>query len=136
MYLILSISSILILIFLVRKKKLSFDKKFNPDLIGNDIENYLNMSESKITGILPWTKKRIIWNNPKLKSKSKIAIIYIHGFSASLGEIRPVPDILAENCNANLFFTRLSGHGINDFRPLKDVDGMDWYLDVQEAFEI
>ena len=43
---------------------------------------------------------------------------------------------MAENCNANLFFTRLSGHGINDFRPLKDVDGMDWYLDVQEAFEI
>ena len=59
MYLILSIFFILILIFLVRKKKLSFDKKFNPDLIGNDIENYLNMSESKITGILPWTKKEL-----------------------------------------------------------------------------
>ena len=69
MFLIISISFILILIFLVRKKKLSFDKKFNPDLIGNDIENYLNMSESKITGVLPWTKKRIIWNNPNLKSK-------------------------------------------------------------------
>ena len=127
MFLILSISFILIFIFLFKKKKLSFDKKFNPDLIGNDIENYLDMSESKITGILPWTKKRIIWNNSNLKSKSKIAIIYIHGFSATLGEIRPVPDILAENYNANLFFTRLSGHGIDDFRPLRDVDGADWY---------
>ena len=136
MFLILSISFILIVIFLLTKKEISFDKKFNPELIDNDIENYLHKSESKIVGILPWTKKRIIWNNPTLKSKSKIAIIYIHGFSASLGEIRPVPDILAENYNANLYFTRLSGHGIDDFRPLKYVDGVDWYLDVQEAFEI
>ena len=59
MFLILSVSFILIFIFLVRKIKLSFDKKFDSNLIGNDIENYLNMSESKITGVLPWTKKRI-----------------------------------------------------------------------------
>ena len=136
MFVIISISFILIFIFVFTKRKINLDKEFNPELIGNDIENYLNISESKITGILPWTKKRIIWNNPNLKSKSKIAVIYVHGFSASLGEIRPVPDILAENYNANLFFTRLSGHGINDFRSLKDVDGVDWYLDVQEAFEI
>ena len=128
--------TVLVLIFLLTKKKLSFDKNFNVDLIGNDVENYLDISESKITGVLPWTKKRVIWYNPISKSKSKIAIIYIHGFSASLGEIRPVPDILAKNYNANLFFTRLSGHGINDSRYLRDADGMDWYVDVQEAFEI
>ena len=83
----------------------------------------MNCQNLKIRGILPWTKKRIIWNNPNLKSKSEIAFIYIHGFSASLGEIRPVPDILVENLNANLF-TRLSGHGLMIFDLLKML--MEW----------
>ena len=72
MYIILLTLTVLVLIFLLTKKKLSFDKNFNVDLIGNDVENYLDISESKITGVLPWTKKRVIWYNPISKSKSKI----------------------------------------------------------------
>ena len=53
-----------------------------------------------------------------------------------MGEIRPVPDILAKNLRANLYYSRLSGHGLIDEAALKDVDGKDWYYDIHEAFEI
>ena len=122
--------------FLLTKKKISFNKNFDTSDIGNNIEEYINNSESKYYNIFPWTKKRIIWDDPKSKVKSKVAIIYIHGFSASLGEIRPVPDVLAKNYSANLFYTRLSGHGIKNNSNLKNVDCSNWYLDIQEAFEI
>ena len=39
--------------------------------------------------------------------------VYIHGFTASSEEVRPLPDKIANDLNANLFFTRLTGHGRN-----------------------
>ena len=87
-----------ILLFLIlTRKKNNFDICFKTEILGNDVEKYINSSENKNKDILPWAKKRIYWNNSQLKTKTNIAIIYIHGFSASMGEIRPVPDILAKN---------------------------------------
>ena len=125
-----------ILFLKITRKNINLDNRFKVVKLGNDVEKYINLSETQNKNILPWAKKRIFWNNNKLKIKTNIAIIYIHGFSASMGEIRPVPDILAKNLKANLFFTRLSGHGLNDKASLKNVDGRDWYCDIQEAFEI
>ena len=104
----------------------------------NKIQEMTHFLDLKIcwTFLISSPKKRIFWYNSKFKSKTRIAIIYIHGFSASMGEIRPVPDILAKNLKANLFFTRLSGHGLYDEYSLKNVDGKNWYMDIQEAFEI
>ena len=125
-----------ILFLILTRKNIIFNTYFNKDILGNDVEKYICLSENKNKNILPWAKKRIFWNNSKLKTKTNIAIIYIHGFSASMGEIRPVPDILAKNFQANLYYTRLSGHGLNDEVSLKNVDGKDWYYDIQESFEI
>ena len=132
-FLIISIS---LLILLFKKKDISFDIKFQNNQIGDDVEDYINFNEEKNKKILPWAKKNIVWYNKKNKNKTKLSIIYIHGFSASLGEIRPVPEILAKELKANLFFTRLSGHGLIDEFSLKDVDGKNWYYDIEEAFEV
>ncbi|MFL2801402.1 MAG: alpha/beta hydrolase [Paracoccaceae bacterium] len=136
MFFLLVLFFVFLLFFLLTKKNITFDNCFKKGVIGNDVEKYINLSESNNKNILPWAKKRIFWYNSKSKTKTRIAIIYIHGFSASMGEIRPVPDILAKNLKANLFFTRLSGHGLYDKYSLKDVDGKNWYNDIQEAFEI
>ncbi|MDD4273595.1 MAG: hypothetical protein PHG14_07705 [Desulfobacter postgatei] len=37
--------------------------------------------------------------------------VYIHGFSATRKETAPLSDLVAKTLNANLFYTRLSGHG-------------------------
>ncbi len=120
----------------ITRKNINLDTCFKVVKLGKDVEKYINSSETQNKNILPWAKKRIFWDNNKLKTKTNIAIIYIHGFSASMGEIRPIPDILAKNLKANLYFTRLSGHGLNDEASLKNVSGKDWYYDIQEAFEI
>ena len=61
--------------------------------------------------IRPGLQKEIVWANPATKTKTPLAIVYIHGFSASKGEVRPLPDKVASALGANLFFTRLTGHG-------------------------
>ena len=86
---------------------------FDPASIGNDPDAYLTKRESEVAGIREGLQKEIIWAFPNSKAKTKLAIIYIHGFSASKGEIRPVPDKIAAALGAHLYYTRLTGHGQN-----------------------
>ena len=60
------------------------------------------------------------------------AVVFIHGFSATGHEIRPLPDLVANGLVANLFFTRLSGHGQGG--PAMGCATLDdWRADVAQA---
>ena len=65
----------------------------------------------RVKDIRPGLQKEIVWADPATKAKTPLAIVYIHGFSASKGEVRPLPDKVAAALGANLFYTRLTGHG-------------------------
>jgi pimeloyl-ACP methyl ester carboxylesterase len=67
--------------------------------------------------------------------KSKTSIVFIHGFSASRVEIDPVVDLIAAELNANVYFTRLRGHG-QDGRALAEVNYEQLLDDTIEAIEI
>lgn len=108
---------------------------FDANIIGNDPEAYLAASEAKITDIRPGLEKEIVWAFPASKAKTPLAIVYIHGFSASKGEIRPVPDRVAKNLNANLYFARLKGHGQSP-EAMATPTVNDWFNDVAEALAI
>jgi len=84
---------------------------FDEGTIGPDLGIYLAERESRIDGIRPGSAKQIIWADPARRERTDIAIVYIHGFSASPAEVRPMPDMIAKQLGANLFFTRLTGHG-------------------------
>ncbi len=86
---------------------------FDPSVIGKDPDAYLSRTEAEVAGIRDGLQKEIVWAFPNSRAKTKLAIVYIHGFSASKGEIRPVPDKVATALGANLYFTRLTGHGQN-----------------------
>ncbi len=108
---------------------------FDPAKIGGDPDAYLAKREGEIAGIREGLQKEIIWAYPNSKAKTKLAIVYIHGFSASKGEIRPVPDKVAAALGANLFYTRLTGHGQNG--PAMAVATVnDWVNDYAEAMAI
>lgn len=108
---------------------------FDPAKIGGDPDAYLAASEAQVAGIRDGLQKEIIWAFPNSKAKTKLAIVYIHGFSASKGEIRPVPDKVAAALGANLFYTRLTGHGQNG--PAMAVAAVnDWVNDYAEALAI
>lgn len=67
--------------------------------------------------------------------KTPLAVIYLHGFSATSQEIRPVPDDVARVLGANLFYARLAGHG-QDGAALAGATADDWIADLAEALAI
>ncbi|WP_299598530.1 alpha/beta fold hydrolase [uncultured Tateyamaria sp.] len=78
--------------------------------IGEDLDAHFATVESRFDDITPGTKKRIVWAGDA-GAQTDWSILYIHGFSATSEEIRPVPDRIAETLGANLIYTRLQGHG-------------------------
>lgn len=104
-----------------------------PDIAG-DPEATIRTSEAQIAGIRPGAEKQIVWAHPD-KRRTPLCLVYIHGFSASAGEIRPVPDRVAADLKANLFFTRLTGHGI-DGAALGAATIEDWTEDLHETIRI
>lgn len=84
---------------------------FQSASLPDDLDAYLAEKEAAFADIRPGNEKQIVWAYPNSKAKTPLAIVYIHGFSASPAEIRPVPDDVAKSLGANLFFTRLTGHG-------------------------
>lgn len=83
--------------------------------------------------LIEGTQKRIRWQRPG--QRSELAIVYLHGFSASRQEIAPTMELVADAIGANLFETRLHGHGRKE-AALEDVRAEQWLEDGIEALEI
>jgi alpha-beta hydrolase superfamily lysophospholipase len=84
---------------------------FQSAALADDLDSYVADEEAAFADIRADNQKQIVWAYPNSKARTPLAIVYVHGFSASPAEIRPVPDEVAEQLGANLFFTRLTGHG-------------------------
>lgn len=78
-----------------------------------DLESNINQGERAVKGIKPDNQARIIWADSSKKEKTKIAFLYLHGFSASQAEGDPVHKDLAKRYNSNLYLSRLAEHGID-----------------------
>jgi esterase/lipase len=76
------------------------------------LEKQINDSEKEVKGLRPDNEARIIWADTSKKEKTKIAFLYLHGFSASWAEGEPVHRDIAKKYNANLYLARLAEHGI------------------------
>ena len=107
---------------------------FDPASLLSDLDIYLAQQEATHPGITPGAEKRILWAGAK-GAKTKIALVYLHGFSATSQEIRPVPDAVAHALGANLYFARLTGHGLTG-ADLATATAGDWLNDLDEALAI
>lgn len=78
--------------------------------------------------------KKVIWFD-KENQKTKLAVVYIPGFSATRKEIYPVVESVAKEIKANVFLSRFPYHGLtpDDYKSLKAQDLFD---SVLEAYEI
>lgn len=108
---------------------------FSADILSDDLDAYLLANETKIADLIPGAEKEIIWANPATKAKTPLAIIYLHGFSATKMEVRPVPDNVAKALGANLYFARLTGHGVGS-PALGEATMNHWVNDLAEAVAI
>jgi pimeloyl-ACP methyl ester carboxylesterase len=108
---------------------------FDPAAIGSDPDAYLEKREAAVAGIREGLHKEIVWADPSNRAKTPIAVVYVHGFSASKGEVRPLPDLVAKGLGANLFYTRLTGHG-QDPAAMSQGSINAWVNDFAEAVAI
>lgn len=102
-----------------------------------DIDRYITQRERQADAkhaLIPGTEKRILWQIRK-GQKTDYSVVYLPGFSATRQEIAPTAELVADALNANLFETRLAGHGrIAD--AMQGVRAEDWLDDAAEALAI
>jgi esterase/lipase len=106
--------------------------------INGDLDAWLARSEraaGQVAALIPDTEKRIRWFGDRIGSKTPFSVVYLHGFSATRQEIAPVGERVADELGANLFETRLRGHG-QIHNPLAGVRAEDWLEDAAEALAI
>jgi esterase/lipase len=109
-----------------------------PRQLAADLDEWLARSEGAVHAqeeIIPGTEKRIRWYRDRKNSLTPLSIVYFHGFSATRMEIAPVGELIADRLGANLFETRLTGHGHLQ-NPLVGVRAEDWLNDAAEALAI
>ena len=100
------------------------------------VDSFVAATEAAVPGIREGDGKRILWVSPEAPAPTPLSVVYLHGFSADPHEIDPVPQRLADSLGANLFITRLAGHGLVDGAGLAEVSATDWLRDTEEALAI
>jgi alpha-beta hydrolase superfamily lysophospholipase len=92
---------------------------------------FLAAREAAFDDLTEGVEARIVWAG-EAGAGTETVVLYLHGFSATSEEIRPVPDRVAEAFGANLVFARLTGHGRSG-AALGAARAGDWVEDA-EAF--
>ena len=100
----------------------------------NDVEKQIKFDESSVPNLRSNIEKKIIWAE-KSSQRTPLSIVFIHGFSATHVEMSPVIEKVAKALGANVFLTRLSGHG-QDGDALSNATFDDWISDTAEAINI
>lgn len=98
------------------------------------LDTWLADKEAAVPNLRDGAAKRIVWANEP-GARTTLSVVYLHGFSADPQEIRPLPDQVAADMGANLFFTRLQGHG-RDGAAMAEPRAGDWVEDLTEALAI
>jgi len=101
-----------------------------------DLDAYLAREEAMVANIKPGLAKGIVWHDTIAKARTPLAIVYLHGFSASRRELSPVVEHVADSLAANVFFTRLTAHGETDGEAFATVHAQQWIDDAREAMAI
>ena len=141
LYRLLIISSIILVIplifivgvtlpYLINTIKVSF-----PSIsINTDVERYLLNKENTFDNIHPEAKKKIIWYEDK-NHITEYSIVYLHGSFATGYQQQDVLIKVAKKLKANLFLSRLSGHGAG-YEATKKLEAKHFYEDAAEAVAI
>jgi alpha-beta hydrolase superfamily lysophospholipase len=108
---------------------------FDAARLGDDLDAYLAAAEGGFNDIRAGAAKRVVWADPVLRHRTPVALVYVHGFSAAAEEIRPLPDKVAKALGANLYFTRLCGHGRTSL-AMGQARVVDWFADLAESLAL
>lgn len=97
-------------------------------------DDWLSAREAACPDLREDNHARIEWVDGERRQRP-LAIVYLHGFSASPMETTPLCDRLAEKLGAHLYLPRLRGHGRSP-EALSAADDADWLADAREALAV
>lgn len=98
------------------------------------LERWLADGERRLGDVVPGAEKHIRWAHAD-RRRTPLAIVYLHGYTATRQEVDPLCDELGAALGANVYYTRLAGHGRNP-RAMGEVTGNDWLQDATDALAI
>lgn len=98
------------------------------------LDAWLAQAEAAYTDIRPGLAKGVVWHQ-QAGARTPWAVVYLHGYTASRLETAPLAERVAQGLGANLFHTRLTGHGRSG-DAMGEATVQDWYADTLEAVRI
>lgn len=115
------------------REEVNLNPEFDPRKFGEGVQVYFESTESAFDDIVPGVEKRVVWQDGATEQRTPYSVLYVHGFSASSEEIRPVPDRVADALGANLVYTRLQGHGREGADAMAEGTASGWMQDLAEG---
>lgn len=100
-----------------------------------DLDAYLEQQEAEVADLRPGDAKGIAWREPETPRVTPLALVYLHGFSADRHEVEPLVSELGRDLGANVYFTRLAGHGRAEV-AMGEATVEAWLDDAAEAVAI
>ncbi|WP_116084453.1 carboxylesterase [Tropicimonas sp. IMCC34011] len=101
------------------------------DVPETNLSRWLDEREDETPDLRDDARKEVVWHGEE-GGATLLSVVYLHGFSASPAELRPVPDLVAAELKANLFLMRFKGHG-RDGAAMAEATAGDYVDDVAEA---
>jgi len=86
----------------------------------HELDAFIAAKEARHPSLKPGNEAGIVWAGDSVH-RSEYALVFLHGFTASKMEGRPVTTAIAERFGMNLFEARLHGHGLDTADVLADL---------------
>lgn len=99
-----------------------------------ELEQFIAAKEATVKNLKPDNQSRIIWADSV--RKTEYAVVYLHGFSASIWEGDAIHTEFAKRYGANLYLARQEGHGIDDKDTFKKLTPKNYMDSAKEAVAI
>ena len=136
---VLGVLALLVVVFLLGPR-VRLDLTESPAIVASDetalaAAERVAQSEQRFGDITPGAEKGVVWATPSAPARTPLAIVYLHGFSATRQETAPLTANVASEFGANVYYARLSGHGRGS-DPLSAANAADWLVDTAEAYAI
>ncbi len=93
-------------------KRADLQYVYKPQVTATTFEAFAarNRNFSRVVGVADDNAEKLTIHNAE---KDGLAFLYLHGFGATRGEGEMVVEELAESLQANAYYVRLPGHGLN-----------------------
>ncbi len=99
------------------------------------LDAWLADGERRFDDLRPGTQKTVLWANPAAPARTPVALVYLHGFSATRQETAPLTETAGAALGANVYLARLAGHGrTGEAMAAATLD--QWVADGMEALAI